>query len=164
MSAEALAIKTIGYGGKSARDFFGELAAAAPARVVDVRLRPNGQMSGWAKASELPYFLRELAGVEKYTVMPALAPTPEMLNRYRRSGDWDAYALEYSHILRLREVGDDPKIRELVGGEGGAVLLCSEKSPARCHRRLAAEHLAERWRLPSWDSVFGGRDTEVVHL
>ncbi|MFI8594325.1 DUF488 family protein [Microbacterium sp. NPDC078428] len=34
-----------------------------------------------------------------------------------------------------------------------AVLLCSEASPDRCHRRLAAEYLASAWG-----------DTGIVHL
>jgi uncharacterized protein (DUF488 family) len=40
--------------------------------------------------------------------------------------------------------------RELVDG---ARLLCSEDKPDRCHRRLVAEYLRDRWR-----------DVDIAHV
>ncbi len=60
-------IFTIGFTQSSAEHFFGRLADAGVARVVDVRLNNSSQLAGFAKAQDLPFFLRELVGAEYRT-------------------------------------------------------------------------------------------------
>lgn len=47
---------TIGFSGKSAEQFFTRLSTAKIRRVIDIRLNPAGQLSGFAKARDLSYF------------------------------------------------------------------------------------------------------------
>jgi uncharacterized protein (DUF488 family) len=147
-----LALSTIGFTRTTAERFFGQLAAAGVRTVLDVRLRTGGQLSGFAKVPDLPFLLRAVAGIG-YRHVAELAPTAEMLDRYRadRSG-WDRYAAAYRELLEQRrpERALDPELLD------HACLLCSEPTAERCHRRLAAEYLRE--------ALQPALDLDVVHL
>ncbi|GAB2508604.1 DUF488 domain-containing protein [Lysobacter humi (ex Lee et al. 2017)] len=134
-------LATIGFTRSSAAHFFGRLREAGVQRVVDVRLHKSSQLAGFAKQPDLAYFLDALGGIG-YVDMPDLAPTPELLARYRqRAIDWDTYAAAYLDLIDTRRVHAhlDPHLFD------GGCLLCSEHVADRCHRRLAADYLAERW-------------------
>lgn len=132
---------TIGFAGKPAEDFFSRLRNAGVRRLVDIRLNPGGQLSGFAKDRDLPYFLRELCGID-YVALPLLAPPKELLDGYRkRLVDWTAY--ERIYLAELAARGAAEKIPAEVLAD--ACLLCSEENPKHCHRRLAAETLAARY-------------------
>ena len=75
----------------------------------------------------------------------------EIFKEYREDGDWDRYEHRYMQLLKDRDVSGEID-RALF--QDGAVLLCSEPTPEKCHRRLAAELLR--------DEVLG--DTSIVHL
>lgn len=134
-------LATIGFTRSSAAHFFGRLRDAGVRRVIDVRLHKTSQLAGFAKQPDLAFFLDALGGIE-YVDAPDLAPTPDLLARYRQGTlAWDAYAAAYLDLIDGRRVHArlDPALFD------GACLLCSEHTADRCHRRLAADHLAERW-------------------
>lgn len=132
-----MTLYTIGFSGKSAERFFTRLREAGVRRVLDTRLNPAGQLSGFAKARDLPYFLSALCGIE-YHPLPALAPPTDLLEGYRtKKIDWSGYALIYLRTLKDRAVENHIPRERLDDG----CLLCSEDLPAHCHRRLAAEYL-----------------------
>ena len=135
-------IATIGFTRTSARDFFDRLKAANLPLLVDVRLNKTSQLAGFAKGSDLPYFLREICGMD-YREELLLAPEADLLAGYRaKSISWDDYVPRYRSLVEERDVANKLSyLRELPG----AVLLCSEPTADQCHRRLAAEFLAERW-------------------
>ena len=86
-------ILTIGFTKKSAKKFFEMLRASGAKRVVDVRLNNVSQLAGFAKKDDLAYFLREICGMD-YIHLPALAPTQEMLDQYKKQhGDWKDYEI-----------------------------------------------------------------------
>ena len=144
-----MTLYTIGFTKKPASAFFGLLRESGAARLVDVRLNPGGQLSGFAKGDDLAYFLRELCGMD-YVHMPELAPTREMLDAYRKEHrDWPTYERAFLALMDQRRIGETAARETL----DNAVLLCSEDAPARCHRRLVAEYLQRSWG-----------DVEVVHL
>jgi uncharacterized protein (DUF488 family) len=147
--AGARKIYTIGFSGKSAERFFGLLAEHGVDRLVDIRLRPDGQLSGFAKRGDLPYFLRELAGCD-YVHVPELAPTDEILNGYRHSKDAVAFHADFNALMEQRGI---PESLDSSLFDGKAIcLLCSEAKPAECHRSLVAARMAAAWGV------------EVVHL
>ena len=143
---------TIGFTKTTAEQFFGRLGREEVKTVLDTRLNRSGQLSGFAKVPDLPYFLRELAGCG-YEALPALAPAEDLIAAYRdRRLDWDAYAAGYCALLRERRPERDLQPAQL----DGACLLCSEHGPDRCHRRLAADYLRD---------AFASTGTiEIVHL
>lgn len=129
---------TIGFTQKSARRFFETLKGAGVSRLIDVRLNNVSQLAGFAKRDDLAFFLGEICGCG-YTHAPELAPTKAMLDGYKtKSLDWAGYERGYVALLAERGVERRFSVESL----DGACLLCSEATPERCHRRLAAEHLA----------------------
>ena len=57
-------IYTIGFTQTTAERFFGRLADAGVKRLLDVRLNNSSQLAGFAKAQDLPFFLRRLVGAD----------------------------------------------------------------------------------------------------
>ncbi len=140
---------TIGFTKKSARRFSELLRSSGARRLVDVRLNNVSQLAGFAKKDDLAYFAKEVCGID-YLHVPALAPTQEMLDRYKKEGgDWLDYERQFLDLMRQRRI--EEKISKEVVADG--CLLCSEDKPHHCHRRLVAEYLKERWG-----------DVDIVHL
>ncbi len=132
---------TIGFAGTTAERFFTLLREAGVRRIIDVRLNNTSQLSGFSKRDDLRFFLREVAGID-YVHMPELAPTQEMLDAYKKQkGSWDVYEREFNALMAGR--GIENAISREMAHLG--CLLCSEKKPHHCHRRLVAEYLQERW-------------------
>ena len=133
---------TIGFAGKSAEEFFGLLSEARIERLVDVRLRTDSQLAGFTKRRDLPFFLEKIAGIS-YEHQLTLAPTDELLNAYRKKEiDWEEYAKGIGALIVERDVSTKLERSDF---EVRTVLLCSEAEPDECHRRIAAEYLAEMW-------------------
>lgn len=142
---------TIGFTQKRAEQFFELLGKNGVQRLVDIRLRPGGQLSGFAKQEDLPYFLDKLANHCQYVHLPELAPTQEILGDYRSGSDWERYAKRFEALMDERDI---PAILDRANFEGTpSCLLCSEATPEHCHRRLVAERLASHWE-----------NVEIVHL
>jgi uncharacterized protein (DUF488 family) len=78
---------TIGFTKKSAEEFFTRLQGAGVRRVVDVRLNNTSQIAGFAKARDLAFFLRAVAGID-YLHLPDLAPTQDILDVSKAKGEW----------------------------------------------------------------------------
>lgn len=116
--------------------------AAGIQRLLDVRLNNASQLSGFARSSDLPFFLKKLCGAE-YLHEPRLAPTREMLDAYRKgSTRWPEYEKAFLSLMRERRV-EEKLSRDLF--DVPTVLLCSEAAPERCHRRLVLEYLNRAW-------------------
>jgi uncharacterized protein (DUF488 family) len=132
-------IYTIGFTKKSAFQFFETLRRAGVARVVDVRLNNASQLAGFSKKQDLPYFLEKICAIQ-YAHVPLLAPTPQLLDSYKkRGGKWNEYERAFLQLMGERRVEDAWAVQELRDAD---CLLCSEEKPDRCHRRLVAEYLA----------------------
>ena len=143
-------IYTIGFTKKSAAEFFETLKRAGIRRLIDVRLKNSAQLAGFTKRDDLAYFLREICDAD-YRHEPLLAPTPEMLERYRkRRASWDEYERQFLRLMEQRRIDEilDPALFAIP-----TVLLCSEPTAERCHRRLVVEFLRARWK-----------DVQPVHL
>lgn len=142
---------TIGFTQKTAEEFFGLLRGNGVRRLVDIRIHPGGQLSGFAKQEDLPYFLRELAGGCEYVHLPLLAPTKEILKDYRADGNWPRYVIRFEQLMGERNV---PAILKPSDFEAApSCLLCSEATPEQCHRRLVAERMAMHWP-----------EVDIIHL
>ncbi|MCO5176143.1 MAG: DUF488 domain-containing protein [Thermomicrobiales bacterium] len=135
-------IYTIGFTQKTAEQFFGLLKSHEIERLVDIRLNPGGQLSGFAKQADLVYFLRELCAAS-YVHEPLLTPTKELLKGYRdRRYSWPDYERIFDQIMVDRKIAD---LLDRTQFEQRSVLLCSEATADQCHRRLVAEHLVRAW-------------------
>ena len=142
-------IYTIGFTQKSAEEFFDRLKQHGVKRLIDIRIHPNGQLSGFAKQEDLPYFLKELANGCDYAYTPELAPTKDILKEYRDDGDWERYLTRFESLMDERNIPGSLNPDDF----NEACLLCSEATPEQCHRRLVAERFAKHWQ-----------DVEIIHL
>jgi uncharacterized protein (DUF488 family) len=134
---------SIGFTQKRAASFFGLLADYHIQRLVDIRLRPDGQLAGFAKKDDLPYFLANLVDGCQYIHMPVLAPTKEILDDYRKNGNWQRYSERFEKLMDERNI---PHILDRDEFESlSTCLLCSELKADKCHRRLVAERIAAFW-------------------
>ncbi|MBC7811960.1 MAG: DUF488 domain-containing protein [Burkholderiales bacterium] len=141
---------TIGFTEKTAEQFFGLLREAGVQVLVDTRLKPDTQLSGFAKRRDLPYLLRNLINCD-YIYMGQMSPTAALLDQYRKDHLWDSYEIGFNQLLRERDL-----ISHLERDWWTAhrtCLLCSEHKPDECHRRLVAEYIAQHWP-----------ETEIHHL
>lgn len=135
-----MVVCTIGFAKKNLRTFISKLRAAGVRKVVDIRLHNTSQLAGYAKKDDLEYVL-DLVGIA-YEHHPELAPTEEILDGYKKKGiSW----AEYERLFRALLAERDPLKNSPLAREPGPIgLLCAEDKPTQCHRRLVADHFAER--------------------
>lgn len=141
-------IFTIGFTKTTAESFFTRLKSAEVKRIIDVRLNNVSQLSGFAKREDLRYFAGRICNIE-YVHVPELTPTKDILDKFKRKGgDWSEYERKFLDLMQERHI--EKLDRTMLDG---GCLLCSEDKPHRCHRRLVAEYLKQRWD-----------DVDIVHL
>jgi uncharacterized protein (DUF488 family) len=143
-------VYTIGYTKKSLEQFIHLLQQAGVDAVVDIRLHNTSQLAGFAKRDDLAFLLRAGFDIE-YEPRPELAPTPDIFDAYKATGDWAAYEESFVNLLTERDANAIG--RELLATYDHLCLLCSEATPEHCHRRLVAEWWAKH--LPN---------VEILHL
>jgi uncharacterized protein (DUF488 family) len=143
-------IYTIGFTKKSAEQFFGALRKAGIKRLIDIRLNNSSQLAGFTKQDDLAFFLREICEAE-YMHELILAPTKEILEGYKQGKiTWEEYERRFKILISERRV--EAFINKNLFNVG-TVLLCSEPNADKCHRRLVAEYLKDKWG-----------DVRVIHL
>lgn len=137
-----ITLYTIGFTHKSAEQFFSALKKAGVRLLIDIRLNNASQLAGFAKRTDLQYFLSSLCAIE-YIHRPDLAPDEDLLKRYREKViDWSVYQRQFISLLQQRAV--EKTIDRSILTDG--CLLCSEPEAVQCHRRLVAEYLQEKLR------------------
>jgi uncharacterized protein (DUF488 family) len=134
-------VTTIGFTKTNASGFFTRIKNAEVKKVIDVRLHNTSQLSGFAKAEDLSYFLKEICDTQ-YVHEPILAPTDDILKAFKRDkGDWRVYQDKFLNLMSARQIENklNPEMLHQ------SCLLCSEATPHHCHRRLVCEYLNSKW-------------------
>jgi uncharacterized protein (DUF488 family) len=81
-------------------------------------------------------------GIE-YTWRPALAPSAALLREAKAGLQWKEYAVRFLRSMEYLEARKGFAGLNLLASQNHLlVLLCSEKRPKHCHRRLLAEKYA----------------------
>lgn len=140
LSNDKIQIFTIGFTKKNLKEFIKLLKNNCIEKVVDIRLRPYGQLAGYSNKDDLRYVLEEYEKI-KYQHEMMLAPTNDLLDNYRKDLDWTAYEKKFYELLRERKV--EKLINSITNGFTRFCLLCSEDKPEKCHRRLVAEYFSQ---------------------
>jgi len=136
---------TIGFTKKTARQFFDILKSRRIDLLIDIRLSNKSQLAGYTKGDDLAYFLNEICDCA-YEYRLTFAPTKEILDGYRNKEIlWDDYEQRYTELIQERNHNDGicDKFCETYSGYENIVLLCSEPTPEKCHRRLAAQEIVK---------------------
>lgn len=135
---------TIGFTHKTAERFFTLLKEHRVSLLVDIRLKPDSQLSGWAKRQDLPWFMEQLAG-GGYLYLPILAPTAEIMAIARdpKNHDRAEFERQYTRLLDERDIPN--ALDRAAFEQHRCCLLCSEHEPDTCHRAFAAKRMADIW-------------------
>ena len=143
---------TIGYTKSTLKGFIERLKTAGVDGIIDIRLNNTSQLAGFSKKDDLDFLLTEGFGID-YVHVPDLAPTPEILDEFKKSKDWAVYESHYDRLIAERDMVG--LLARLVGKRGLSkpCLLCAEPVADKCHRRLLAEAVQ-----------LGSDDLEVIHL
>ena len=149
---------TIGFSKCSAKDFFSNLKEASVQKLIDVRRRNTSHLCGFTKKSDLKFFLEECFGIA-YEHIPEFAPSEELLTDYLKqlgkkkydNRAWHDYVQRFQNEVLSKPIAG--RFKKSTENFNGICLLCSEKEPDYCHRRLLAEHFKKH--MP---------DVEIVHL
>lgn len=132
---------TIGFGKKSAEDFFTIIRNNHVKHVIDVRLSNTTAMAFYTMRRDFPFLLKEICQCD-VIYMPQWAPTKNILENYKaKESDpnkisWEEYEREFINIMNKRHIENSIQLESL----NGSCLLCSEPTPEHCHRRLLAEY------------------------
>lgn len=138
----------IGFTQKNAEEFFGILKRNKINCLVDIRLNPNGQLSRFAFEKDLPYFLDKLVDGCKYVHRVDLAPKSELLKETRTKGTAmykDYKVFEKAFNGQLEKESKILNFVEQFGIYENVVLLCSEPTTEKCHRRLVSDMLLKKF-------------------
>ena len=134
-------IFTIGYEGLDSERLSGVLRAEGVAVLADVRAVANSRKRGFSKGA-LGTALEE-AGL-RYTHLRSLG-TPKAGRQAARAGDAALMRRIYCEEVLDTAAGlADLDALAALAESAPVCLLCFERDPALCHRRVLAERLAER--------------------
>ncbi|MBQ9336898.1 MAG: DUF488 domain-containing protein [Lentisphaeria bacterium] len=139
---------TIGYTQKSAEELFGILKRHNVRKVFDVRLKNANSYCFYTHKRDFSYLL-SLIGIG-YEHKESWAPEAWLLDGYNHDKyNWEQYVEEFHKIIESRNILQGLKPEDL----DRCALLCAERTPQMCHRRLLAEYF--RRHFP---------EIEIVHL
>ena len=146
-----ITLYTIGFTKKNAQKFFELLKNAGVRKLVDIRINNASQLAGFAKGTDLKFFMRAICNAE-YEHITDLAPTKELLKNYQdKVIDWNGYTVVFKKILQDRHIAE----RFNVENFDNCCFLCTEDTPEQFHRRLVAEFF--KAKNPD-------KDIRIVHL
>lgn len=134
-----ITLYTIGFTKKNARKFFGLLKNAGVKKLIDIRINNASQLAGFAKGSDLEFFMKEICGAD-YVHNTDLAPTKELLKNYQdKVINWDGYTVAFIQILQDRHIAERYNVEDF----DKCCFLCTEDTPEKCHRRLVVEYIRD---------------------
>ena len=140
---------TSGYQGETVTSFIRKLMGEHIRAVIDIRQKPFSRKPGFSKNS-LDGFLKE-SGIKYYHFQELGTPEP-LRNFLAQGGSYNIFFRQYKSFLpEYRDSLDD--IVD-IGSQQKVCIMCFEKNPHSCHRKVVVELLKE----------YAGKDIEVVHL
>ena len=134
----------IGFTQKTAEEFFEKLRVNKIECLIDIRLNPNGQLSRFAFEKDLPYFLDKLVCGCKYAHRIDFAPKKELLMQVRDKANSMSKDYKLFEVAFNKQLKTESHINDFVtkfGKYSRVVLLCSEPTTEKCHRRLGSDML-----------------------
>lgn len=143
-------IFTIGYEGRAADGFVGDLADSGIELLVDVREMPVSRKPGFSKSALRT--LVEEAGIG-YVHFRSLGSPTDARKRLKAGGDFEDFVEDYGSHLRLHPY-ELHELAHLILSGKRAAIMCFERDHTQCHRSLLVGALFEA----------AGQEFEVYHL
>ena len=133
-------IYTIGYEGADPDRFLAALQGAGVETVADVRAVALSRKRGFSKNVLRDNLTEGGIGYRHFIHLG----TPKAGREAARAGDVAMLVRVYGAQLETAEARTALEDLAALAAERPICLLCFERDPARCHRRLVAERLAPR--------------------
>ncbi len=133
----ATTLFTLGYEGRTQDEALDLLSAHGVRVLVDVRAVPLSRKPGFSK--RVLGASCEARGI-RYVHLPALG-TPKAGRIAARAGRAAEMAAIFEAHLATESAQQGLAEAAAIAGEGGACLLCFEREPHLCHRRIVAERI-----------------------
>ena len=128
---------TIGYEKLDQKQFMAHLSNHGVEVVADIRKLPVSRKKGFSKTA-----LRETLsceGIDYLNYQPLGAPK-ELRDELYKSGNYDRFFLKYE-----KNISDKTdylaEILSLINSGRNVALLCFERNPQQCHRKVVAEEI-----------------------
>ena len=140
---------TAGYQGETVRSFISKLTEGKIKVLIDIRENPFSRKPGFSKSKLSQSLVR--AGIDYYHFQELGAPRP-LRDYLIHEGKYDIFFDKYRNYLGdFRDAIDDLID---IGEKRNICLMCFEKDPHYCHRKVVAELIEH--------SI--GKQINVVHL
>ena len=134
-----ITVFTIGYEGANLSDFLATLTGAGVQRVVDVRDRAQSRRPGFSKKA-LQLAL-ETVSIEYEHRKPLGDPKPG--RDAARAGEMDKFRAIFSEHMQQEEPQAELKTLAETVKKDVCALLCYERNPHECHRKLLCNDLGQ---------------------
>lgn len=131
-------LSTIGYEGASITDFVATLLAAGVKQLIDVRELPISRRRGFAKNALSAAVTA--AGIS-YVHLRGLGD-PKEGREAARSSDIPKFLRIFTAHMNTEPAQADLVRAVELASQGGACLMCYERSHTECHRNLVAEAIS----------------------
>ena len=132
---------TIGYEGADADRFLATLKEAGVATLADVRAVALSRKRGFSKSALRDALAGQGIGYQHFITLG----TPKEGRQAARAGDADLMRRIYcDEVLAAEPAQEALRDLEALAQAQPVCLLCFERDPAHCHRRILAQRLGER--------------------
>lgn len=135
-----MAMFTIGYEGRTLKDYLDLLTANDVCLLIDVRKNPISRKRGFSKTCMKNSV--EAAGIE-YQHFPQLGIESARRRSLKSSADYEKLFQWYSEEILSNETEALQKIVNAIRDLHRIALTCFEADPSMCHRRLVSEKVSE---------------------
>lgn len=126
---------TIGYEGATSEDFIATLGRADVSLVVDIRDRPQSRRPGFSKSA----LDRSLAAAGVRYVHLGEFGDPKAGREAARAGDYATFQRVFSGVLSSAVGQLAIETVAKWAREDNLCLLCYERNPDECHRKIVAK-------------------------
>lgn len=135
---------TTGYEGLSLPEFLRHLKAASVEVLFDVRYRPQSRKPGFSK-NKLSAACKRI-GI-RYLHDPKLGTPPDQMAAMKAAGVYTPRIFKRYRAFLLKQQASLQKAVEVASKEN-TCLLCYEADYRTCHRKIVAEEIERRARVP----------------
>jgi uncharacterized protein (DUF488 family) len=135
---------TTGYEGLSLPQFLRQLKTASIDVLFDIRYRPQSRKPGFSK-NKLTAACQRI-GI-RYLHDPKLGTPPDQMAAMKKAGEYTPQIFKRYRAFLLKQEDSLRKAAEVASREN-TCLLCFETDYRTCHRKIVAEEIVRRVRLP----------------
>lgn len=131
-------LTTIGYEGAELDDFLATLKAAGVTTLLDIRELPISRRRGFAKSA----LASALEGADIQYVHLAGLGDPKEGREAARAGDINKFVRIFTKHMKTRAALADLQRASTYAKTETVCLMCYERDPSVCHRKIVADSLA----------------------